>query len=83
MNADLAFVLNIVCCSENPVKAISLKTDRDISLRKTASLGLVSDAANINRITVEGTVLVSSDRNVDEIFQWMIKTSGSGDFAVL
>ena len=51
--------------------------------RSAASIGLVGDANDVNATTVGGTALVGGGTDVDEVFQWMIKKAGGGDFVVL
>ncbi|CAF0722081.1 unnamed protein product [Adineta ricciae] len=51
--------------------------------RSAASIGLVGNVNDVNTTTVGGTVLAGGGTDVDEIFQWMIKKAGGGDFVVI
>lgn len=51
--------------------------------RSPASIGIVGNPLDVIRITTGGTVLVGGGTDVDEIFQWMIKKAGGGDFVVI
>jgi cyanophycinase len=75
MIAGLVFVLTFFCWSGKSITTAAQGS--------AASLGLVGDPADVNTITVGGTVLVGGGRDVDEIFQWMIKKAGGGDFVIL
>jgi cyanophycinase len=83
MNVVLLFVLTFFCWSGKLTIAASVQIDPIIAQRSVASLGLVGDSADVNGTTVGGTVLAGGGRDVDEVFQWMIKKAGGGDFVVL
>jgi cyanophycinase len=83
MNAGFIFVLIFFCLAGKLTTAASIQIDTNINQRATASLGLVGDAADVSTTTVGGTVLVGGGTDVDEIFQWMIKKAGGGDFVVI
>lgn len=51
--------------------------------RSPASIGIVGNPLDVIRITTGGTVLVGGGTDVDEIFQWMMKKAGGGDFVVI
>lgn len=51
--------------------------------RSSASLGLIGDPQDVNTTTVGGTALAGGGTDVDELFQWMIKKAGGGDFVVI
>ena len=51
--------------------------------RSPASIGIVGNPLDVIRITTGGTVLVGGGTDVDQIFQWMMKKAGGGDFVVI
>ncbi|CAF1036216.1 unnamed protein product [Adineta steineri] len=83
MNAVLLFVSAFLCCSEKVATGVSIPINTIITQRNAASIGLVGDGADVNRTTVGGTALVGGGTDVDEVFQWMIKKAGGGDFVVI
>ncbi|CAF4186842.1 unnamed protein product, partial [Adineta steineri] len=83
MNAVLLFVSAFFCWSEKVATGVSIPIDTIITQRNAASIGLVGDGTDVNRTTVGGTALVGGGKDVDEVFQWMIKKAGGGDFVVI
>jgi cyanophycinase len=80
MHVGLLLVLTFLSWS---VITAAIQTDANTIGRSIASLGLVGDAADVNGITVGGTVLVGGGLDVDEAFRWMINKAGGGDFVVI
>jgi cyanophycinase len=80
MHVGLLLVLTFLSWS---VITAAIQTDTNTIGRSIASLGLVGDAADVNGITVGGTVLAGGGSDVDEAFRWMIKKAGGGDFVVI
>ena len=83
MNVRLLFVLTFLCWSGKPRIVASIQSDRSINQRSAASLGFVGSSTDVTKTTVGGTALVGGGRDIDEVFQWMIKKSGGGDFVVI
>jgi cyanophycinase len=79
----LLCLLALSCWLQQLVGAVSIQNDTNITEKATASLGLVGNAADVNRTTIGGTVLLGGGTDVDAAFRWMIQKSGGGDFVVL
>ena len=50
---------------------------------RSASIGIVGDAADVQTTTKAGTVIMGGGTDVDAALQWMIERSGGGDVVVI
>lgn len=84
----LYFILMVALCSactksklRNPFDPNTPKPPDQPS--RSASIGIVGDAADVQTITKAGTVIMGGGADVDPAFQWMIERSGGGDVVVI
>ncbi|UJR21554.1 hypothetical protein I4U23_024638 [Adineta vaga] len=83
MYVNLLVVLSCFISLVNFISGASIQEKTNVNGRSVASIGLIGDANDVNTTTAGGTVLVGGGADVDEIFQWMIKKAGGGDFVIL
>lgn len=50
---------------------------------RSASIGIVGDAADVQTTTKSGIVIMGGGTDVDAAFQWMIDRSGGGDVVII
>ena len=76
----LTTLISIPACSQQVPTPTALATS---SLTSQLTTWLTGDAADVQRATSGGSVLMGGSKDVDAALRWMIEKSGGGDFVVI